>query len=132
VAPVLIETGSYQWPWLGVEGDSVDLLIMEANNLDTQQGAYIERVIPGSPADSAGLRGSSGTVEVNGLDVPQGGDVVVEADGNPITDFNDLLGEIAFRDLGSDLELMVIRNGRFRQIMVELGPRPSDFTPTNQ
>ena len=38
VVPALIERGSYAWPWLGVQGGAVNLLLQEANELDTQIG----------------------------------------------------------------------------------------------
>lgn len=33
IAPALIEHGSYQWPWLGVQGGDVSLAVMEANQV---------------------------------------------------------------------------------------------------
>jgi 2-alkenal reductase len=129
VAPVLIESGSYQWPWLGVEGGSVNLAIMQANNLESQQGAYIDRVVPDSPAAQAGLQGTSLSRQINGLDVPVGGDVVIEADGQPIADFSDLLAYIALKNPHDQIELTILRNGRSRQIRVELSPRPMNFGP---
>ena len=125
VAPVLIETGSYQWPWLGVEGGSVNLAIMDANDLDTQQGAYINQVIPNSPAERAGLRSSSGEREIGGLSIPVGGDVVIEADGKPVADFSDLLADIASKNPGDAMDLTIIRDGRRRQVTVILTSRPS-------
>ncbi|MCB0073653.1 MAG: trypsin-like peptidase domain-containing protein, partial [Caldilineaceae bacterium] len=50
VAPQLIEFGVQEWPWLGVEGGSVNLMIKQANNLDSQRGAYIAGVVSGGPA----------------------------------------------------------------------------------
>jgi len=126
VAPVLIEQGSYQWPWLGVTGDEVGLLRAEANELDSQVGAYIHQVVPGSPAAAAGLQGSSGEVAVAGVPVPAGGDVVLEMNGEPIDDFADLLTQIAFSQPGETVELAVLRDGERLSVMVELGAR-DDF-----
>jgi len=125
VAPVLIESGSYDWPWLGVVGTSVNLTIMKANGLDTQQGAYIDIVVPDGPAAEGGLKGTDGTVEVNGLQVSVGGDVVIEADGEPIANFDDLLVAVAFENVGDTMELTVLRNGQRRQVVVNLIARPS-------
>ena len=124
VAPVLIEKGSFEWPWLGVMGGAVNLAIMRANGLDTQHGAYIHEVVPGSPADGAGLRGSSGVKEVDGQRVFVGGDVVVEADGEAITDFDSLLVAVASKSPGDRIELTILRNGRRRQVTVKLATRP--------
>jgi 2-alkenal reductase len=128
VVPTLIEEGSYTWPWLGVEGANLNLLIAEANTLSTQEGAYINAVVEGGPAAQAGLRGSSGTATVNGLQVPTGGDVVTAADGKPITSFNDLLAEVAFKLPGEIVELTLLREGQSQSLMVTLAPRP-DLQP---
>ena len=125
VVPSLIETGSYQWPWMGVEGTSVNLLIQRANDLETQRGAYVNRVISGSPADQAGLQGSTGQTTIEGITVPTGGDVVVEANGEPIRDFADLLVATAFSDVGEELELTILRDGERITETVTLAARGS-------
>lgn len=127
IAPVLIENGTYQWPWLGVEGASVNLLLAGANDFDTQQGAYIDEVVPDGPADEAGLQGSSDTVKINGFDVPVGGDVVIAADGEPVADFNDLLARIIFKDPDDTMDLTILRDGQREEITIQLRPRPDDF-----
>ena len=127
VAPALIEKGSYQWPWIGVTGGSASLLIRIANDLGSQRGAYIDTVEPDGPADKAGLSGSTGTTQVEGVTLPVGGDLVVEADGNPVLDFNDLLVQTAFRSPGDQMELTVLRQGQRQSIPVTLEPRPSSF-----
>lgn len=129
VAPVLIEKGSYEWPWLGVEGGSVNLAIQKANRLPLQQGAYIHHALPDSPAAQAGLRGSSYVTEMNGFEVPVGGDVVVAVDGKPIIDFSGLLVEIAFRRPGDTMKLTILRGGQPRQVAVRLAPRPAGLGP---
>ncbi|MGI5915314.1 MAG: S1C family serine protease [Anaerolineae bacterium] len=125
IAPVLIETGSYQWPWVGVSGTSVNLLIQQANDLPTQSGAYIAEVIPGGPAAAVGLRGSTGAQRIDGFDVPVGGDVIIAVDGEVIEDFSDLLVNVAFRRPGDELELTYLRDGQERQVRVTLAPRPN-------
>jgi len=127
VAPMLIQEGVYQWPWLGVTGGSLNLLSMKANNLDTQQGAYID-TIEGGPAQKAGLQGSTGTQQVNGIPVPVGGDVVIAIDGQPVNNFDDLLVAVAFRKPGETVTLTVIRNGSQQQVPVTLEPRPESTT----
>lgn len=124
VTPVLIENGSFEWPWLGITGDGVDLLYQEANDLDTQQGAVVVEVIEGSPADQAGLQGATDIQEVNGLPVPVGGDVIVAADGEPVEDFSDLLIGISERSPGDELSLTVLRDGERQQVTVTLEARP--------
>lgn len=124
VIPVLIEAGAYQWPWLGVEGGSVDLLVQEANALPTQYGAYIHSIAPDSPADRAGLQGSSGSTMLRGFEAPTGGDVVIAVDGKPVADFSDLLLEISMRNPTDTITLTILRDGAEQEVEVELAPRP--------
>lgn len=126
VVPTLIEVGVFQWPWLGVEGTSVDLFIAQANNLSVERGAYIVRTVSGGPAEQAGLQGGANTVNVDGLDVPTGGDVIIEADGTPITEYADLQALVAMQDPGTVLDLTILRNGERQQITVTLAPRPDN------
>lgn len=99
---------------------------MQANNLESQQGVYIDAVTPGSPADKAGLRGTSRIEAINGLPIPAGGDVVVATDGQAIDDFDDLLVHIASKDPGDEIELTIQRGDQSYRIMVKLEPRPSE------
>lgn len=124
IAPQLIERGFYEWPWLGVEGSSVNLLIMQANGLDSQFGAYISGVVEGGPADDAGLRGTQGMESIGGVPTPVGGDVVVAIGGERVRDFDDLLSHIAFAQPGEEVVLTVIRDGRSIERTVELEARP--------
>jgi len=125
VTPVLIESGAFQWPWLGIRGSSVNLIVAKANNLSTRRGAYIHAVVSGGPAEKAGLQGSSGLEQVDGLEVPVGGDVVVEADGKPVSDFSALLVAVSDKRPDDSIELTVLRDGARKQITVELAPRPA-------
>ncbi len=127
VVPVLIQEGSFHWPYLGVRGNEVNLFLQEANNLDTQRGAYIHAVVDGGPADQAGLQGTRNTVEIDGIETLVGGDVVIEANGKPLADFFDLLAEVAFSNPGDQMDLTIIRDGQRRSLTVELGVRPEDF-----
>lgn len=124
VVPALIGQGSYEWPWLGVEGSDVSLSIVEANGLEVQQGAYINGVVSGGPADQAGIMGSSSTREVDGLISPVGGDVVVEVDGTAINSFDDLLVAVAFKKPGDNIDMVILRQGERMEFTVELEGRP--------
>jgi 2-alkenal reductase len=121
VVPTLIQEGVFQWPYLGVSGGPVNLFIAQANNLQTQQGAYIDSVTPGGPAAQAGLRGTQSTTQEG---IPVGGDVVVAANGQPINSFQDLLAVVAFSRPGDTLDLTIVRNSQQRNVTVTLAPRP--------
>ncbi|MEJ2708023.1 MAG: trypsin-like peptidase domain-containing protein [Anaerolineales bacterium] len=109
VAPVLIAQGVYQWPYLGIEGGSIGLLLQQAQNLPTQRGAIIGAVTPGGPADQAGI---------------QPGDIIVEANGKPVNNIDDLLVQIASSEPGDKLNLTILRNGQRQQVTATLIARP--------
>jgi 2-alkenal reductase len=128
VVPTLIETGSFQWSWLGIEGTSVNLFIAKANNTTVERGAYIVHVIPGGPAEQAALQGGANLVNIDGVDVPTGGDVIIEADGETINDYAELLAVIASYEPGTTVQLTILRNGEEQQVNVTLGPRPNNIS----
>jgi 2-alkenal reductase len=123
VVPSLIEKGTYDWPWVGVEGTDLSLAIAQANHIETQRGAYINNVVPGGPSDSI-LIGSSGTVDLDGVITPIGGDIVIAADGQPIHFFSDLLVAVAFKHPGEVIHLTILRDGEEQAISIELQQRP--------
>ena len=110
VYPSLIQTGSYTWPYLGVAGGPISPAVVQQFGLapDTR-GAFIGQVTPNTPADQAGL---------------QAGDVVVQADNQNITSFDDLLSYVAFKKPGDQINLVVQRGGQQFQTTVTLGARP--------
>lgn len=131
VVPALIQTGSYDWPWLGIEGTDVSLALAEAADLPVNQGAYIVGVLDGTPAASAGLRGAEIAVQ-NGLQIPVGGDIVVAADGEEIRNWDDLLEAVALRQAGETITLTILRDGRQIEVPVQLAARPRNLQPSQQ
>ncbi len=126
VVPAIIQTGSYEWSWLGVRGQSLDLSLVKAMNLPVERGAYLWQVMDGGPAAKAGLKGYDKTVTVDGRSVDVGGDVVTAINGQPIYSFDDLLIYVALNTSpGQDVTLTVLRDGKTQDVKVTLEPRPS-------
>lgn len=125
VIPTLIDVGSYQWSWLGIEGTSLNTFIAQANHSTIDRGAYIVRIVPGGPAEKAGLQGGANVTTVDGVDVPTGGDIIIKADGKTINDYADLLTMIAQAKPETTVTLTILRNGQQRQVDVTLAPRPT-------
>jgi S1-C subfamily serine protease len=122
--PGIIETGTYGWPWLGIQGDSVNYFIDQANDLGTQRGAYVDAVV-GGPAAEAGLQGTTSTTTVGGFSgVPVGGDVIIEFNGEPVVDYSDLQLMTILQDVGETITLTILRNGEPLEVDLELQPRP--------
>lgn len=130
VVPTLIETGHYDHPYIGISGTNLTPDITDAMNLKTdQRGALVVEIVPGSPADDAGLRGSDRQVTIDGQDVPVGGDVITAVDGTPVTSFDDVIAYLArSTEVGQTVTLTVLRDGSEQQIDVTLTARPTRET----
>lgn len=124
VVPLLISTGSYEYPYLGITSLSdISLLQQEALQLPQSFGAYVTDITPGSPADRAGLQG--GTIPTDIFNLRAGGDLIVAIDGQPIMTFNDLLSYlIHYKSPGDTVTLTIIREDREIDLDLTLGKRP--------
>jgi len=127
VVPTLIREGRYEYPWLGISGSDVTLEMVEEMDLPVRRGAIVLEVTPDSPADEAGLRGSSRTVTSMGSELRLGGDIIIRIDDQPVLKFEDILVYILRNtEVGQEIELTIIRNGREQSVTAALGARPSD------
>ncbi|KON31123.1 hypothetical protein AC477_04415 [miscellaneous Crenarchaeota group-1 archaeon SG8-32-1] len=121
----LIDTGEYRHPWLGVTVLEVDILLADAIGLDKPQGILVIDVTSGSPAELAGLQGGKETVDVDGREVPLGGDVITEIDGNPVRIMDDLAVYLERNTRpGDSVDLKIIREGENLDLPIILGERP--------
>jgi S1-C subfamily serine protease len=133
VVPVLITKGSYEHPWLGISGTTLDPDLAQAMSLDAnQRGALVIEVVPGGPAEQAGLQGSDRQVTIDGQERQVGGDVVVALDGQPVKTFDDLVAYLVqSTEVGQKVTLAVLRDGRERQVEVTIAARPSAQAEAN-
>jgi serine protease Do len=127
VVPALIEKGHYAHPWLGISGTTMNPDLAQAMELDSDQhGSLVVEVVPGGPADEADLRGSDRTITVDGEELRVGGDVIVAIDGQPVESFDDLTTYLVrSTEVGQEITLTILRDGRERQVEIALGERPS-------
>ena len=134
VVPVLIQTGHYEHPWLGVSGSALTPELAEAMHLKPEQrGALVADVVPGGPADGAGLHGSDRQVTIEGARVRLGGDVIVAVDGQPVQGFDDLVTALARRsEVGQTVSFTVLGHGQEHTVRVTLAARPTSAAPRSQ
>ena len=126
VAPMLIAAGSYQHPWLGVSGIDMTPEIAEAIGLGEPRGFLVIEAAPGGPADSAGVQGGDTPAQLDGREIPLGGDVILAINDKDIRKIDDVLGYLQqATKVGETVTLTVWRDGQIIQIDVTLGPRPS-------
>jgi S1-C subfamily serine protease len=134
VVPALTETGHYEHPWLGISGVSLTPELAKAMGLKPdQRGALVVDVVPDSPADNAGLRGSDRQVSISGGEARVGGDVIVAIDGQPVNSIDDLVAYLAREtEIGQRVALSVLRQGKKEEVKVVLAARPSSATRAGQ
>jgi 2-alkenal reductase len=94
--------------------------------LPAKNGALITDVVGGSPADDAGLKGSTGETTFELQHVKTGGDVVIAVDGKPVLQNNDLSELVAQHKPGDNVTLDILRDGHNATVNVTLGSRPAD------
>src|SRR5579885_179520 len=110
----LIRTGqAARRPRLGVQVADRQF----AREQGVESGALIIGVVPGSPAEAAGLRGTSATSSGR---VKRLGDVIVAIDGEPIRTPTDLFTALGERSPGDTVVVTYLRDGERRQVKVKL------------
>jgi S1-C subfamily serine protease len=124
--PSLISKGTYDHPYLGIQGRDVTPGIVDSMNLQTgTHGTLIIEVTSNGPAAEAGMRGGTRTETVDGVSTKLGGDVIISADGTQVKTFYDLIVYIQRNKIpGAKITLGIIRDGSPKDIVVTLGTRP--------
>ena len=117
--------GHVDYAYLGVSTQTLYPQLAKALNMKVDHGAILAKVVPGGPADRAGLRAGTDTMRFQGIDQPVGSDVVTEVDGRPV-ELDDDLGRIldGYRP-GQSVRLTVVRGDKQRTVTVKLGKRPT-------
>jgi S1-C subfamily serine protease len=121
--------GEPDYAYIGVTSQPLYPQLAERLGLDTDTGSLIARVVPGSPADEAGLEGGDERIRFQGQTVRVGGDVIVAVDGEEIVNDSDLPRLIAEHQPGDTIAVEVIRDDEREEIEVELEERPEGSLP---
>jgi len=125
IVPKLISDGIYHHPWVGIAGRDINPDLAKVLHLTDARGFLIVNVVEGSPADKAGLKGSSETKEIDGIEYLIGGDVVLSVDGNVVRKIDDILIHLQrYKSVGDEMVLEILRDGRVTNIVVKLDERP--------
>jgi 2-alkenal reductase len=124
VVPEIIKNGKYDYPYMGVSSqDQITLDEINALDLKQQTGAYVTTVVPGGPADKAGVIAGTKDVGLQGL--KGGGDLIVAVDGHPVNVFNDLLSYLVNNKApGDTITLTVLRGDKRVDLKLTLDKRP--------
>ena len=122
----LIENGTYQHPWLGISGLNLTPDLAEAMGLDRDtRGTLVVDVLPGGPADQAGIKGSTTRIILGGRIFFIGGDIIIGVDGVSMPNFYDLQVYLTRNTRpGQKITLTIIRGGEAMDVEFTLGVRP--------
>jgi len=124
IAQQLIANGEVQHAYLGIEGADLDPKIAEVLNLELDSGALVQTVVPGSPAEDAGIEAGDASVTVDGQPVRAGGDVIVAVDGERVEGMDDVIAAVDSHEPGDEIELTLVRGDDERTETLTLDERP--------
>ncbi|MDD9333563.1 MAG: PDZ domain-containing protein, partial [Bartonella sp.] len=110
VVKQLMEKGSVQRGWIGVQIQAVTKEISDSIGLKESKGALITDPLKG-PAAKAGVKA---------------GDVIIAMNGEKINDARDLAKRIANTKPGETVTLGIWRSGKEESIKVKLDSMPAD------
>ena len=126
IVPTLIEKGEYKHPWIGISGRDIDPDMASVLNLKDAVGFLVITVVDDSPASNAGLIGSDKTIEVNGINYPIGGDIILAVDGIEVRKIDDILIHLQrAKTVGNEMVLEILRDGRTTDVTIILEERPN-------
>jgi len=126
IVPVLIKDGKYKHTWLGISGRDIDPDLAKVLGLKEARGFLIVNVVENSPAAKAGLHGSTETKEVDGINYPVGGDVILSVDGKKVRKIDDILIHLQReKSVGDKINLEILREGRTTNFVLILEERPN-------
>jgi serine protease Do len=100
--------GQFNRPYLGVSYNMLSQNVALLNNV--AQGAYVESVVSGSPADKAGI---------------MQGDIITKFDGQAVDDNHELATLIAAKKVGDTVQIVVWRTGKTLDLNATLATAPN-------
>ena len=128
----IVKWGKVIYPWLGIKS-SIDLEpdIAAQLGLPRMGGVLIFDVVPGGPADQAGLRGGQTRAilreyrpKLTLKPIILGGDVIVAVDGTPTPTSDDFKNAVREKEPGQKVTVTILRNNQERKVEVTLGEDP--------
>jgi serine protease Do len=111
VADQLKASGRVSRGWLGVLIQDVTRELAESFGMDKPKGALVAKVLPNSPAQSAGFRV---------------GDVIIEFNGREVSTSTTLPPMVGVTKVGEKVPVKVIRNGTVINMKVAIGELPKE------
>jgi len=115
--------GEVKYAWLGIQGQTLTSDVASALGIDGQ-GVLVAKVVDGSPAAKAGVKGGSNETSVQGQPYITGGDVITAIDGQQVSSMEDLAAIVSEHQPGDEVSLSVMRGGSASDLTVPLSVNP--------
>lgn len=113
----LKEFGYIQYGWIGINGNDADADIFKILNSKRQTGVFVVETIKDAPADKGGILI---------------GDVIVSYAGKHISTFNQLSTMIRNSNVGSNVDVLVLRNNKYIKLRINVEDLPENSIKYNE
>ena len=117
VYPQLRDKGKVTRGYLGIRISDITPELREAFKLSSNDGAFVQSVEPGQPAEKYGI---------------QKGDVIVQVDDMKVRNNRELIDYVSDQEPGKTVKVTVNRNGSKKTLDVRVGERPGSFDAGQQ
>jgi len=130
VVPQLIAKGRYPHPWLGAQllgltPDRAQLFRQAGMVVPVEEGLLVVEVVPGGPAERAGMRGGDQLVQLGNVRIPLGGDIITAINGETIADYQALTVYLETQtQVGDTVEVTIMRGSQEQKFQLTLDERP--------
>ncbi len=117
----LVTLGRVRRPALGIRTIPITPELADQMGLAADYGLLIVDVIPGGPAERAGLRGGTEQAYLGNYPIKLGGDLIVAIDGQQVQDEQDLSQVMNDHRAGDSVTITIFRGKKQMDIKVTLG-----------
>jgi serine protease Do len=111
VADQLRSRGRVSRGWLGVLIQDVTRELAESFGMDQPRGALVAKVLPGGPAEAAGIAT---------------GDIILEFNGRPVQGSSELPPMVGATKVDENASLLILRKGQRITLAVKIGELPGE------
>jgi len=104
----LQEQGEVTRGWLGVTIQDLSEELAQYYGLENKKGILVTDVLPGDPADKAGIKAN---------------DIILEINGKKMENSRELMSHIANTEVGKSISIKAFREGKTQNFLVQIGKR---------